>query len=97
MPGQAVVYQNVLIDFNSQDQYPTEVIYIVFNFTETEAISDTFESFGYENKNFMELTGSLLITQCISVVSFILNIIFKIFALWGGNYWMCRQLGMKLP
>ena len=48
MPGQAVVFQNVLIDFNKQDQYPTDTWYIIFKFTVTEAVSNTFEAFGYE-------------------------------------------------
>ena len=89
--------QDLLVDFNKQDQYPTDEIYIVFNFTETEAVNDRFEAFGYEDSNFMGLTGGLFITQCIAFFSWIVSLLLKISAIRGRKYSICKKLGMKLP
>ena len=48
--------------------YPTDEIYgEVFNFTDTEPLNTNFEDMGYEDQNFVFLTGSLLLNMVIII------------------------------
>ena len=72
-------------------------MYTVFNMTDSESINDNFDSFGYGGTNFMFLTGSLFVNQCIAIGTFILSTIVFVIVIGYPNKAMCRKIGMNLP
>jgi hypothetical protein len=72
-PNNLVMFNSVVSNFAQKDVYPTDEIYQVFDFSESESPVDIFEDLGYEGGNFIELTGSLFINFVVGI------------ALWAAN------------
>ena len=71
-------------------------MYSIFNFSPTEAISHFFKEFGYEETNFIGLTGGLLINLLIAVITFMLIKLLTMIAIQFKDHRTCRKVGMRL-
>jgi hypothetical protein len=70
VPSNVVKFQDTLSGLNQRDMYPMDPINeFIFNFTESDSITDNFERLGLEGTNFIELTGSLLVNVILLVSS----------------------------
>ena len=76
--------------------YPMDNINdFVFNFTETDSITDNFDRLGLEGTNFIVLSGSLIVNVLILLIYVygmkVLHKICKHF----HKYWLARYIGMN--
>jgi hypothetical protein len=79
IPSNALAFQEAVSDLNQRDVYPTDEIYeAIFSFNETESWTDLFDMMGYSGSNFIDLSGSLLITLVIILLNTILRMLVQI-------------------
>mgnify|MGYP006907142926 CR=1 FL=1 len=97
VPNNVIKFQDTLSGLNQRDMYPMdEVNSVLFNFTETESISDNFERLGLEGTNFVVLSGSLIVNMIILIVSvYGMKLVLKICKRFH-QYKIARYIGMNI-
>ena len=77
--------------------YPTDEIFpLVFDFTEKDSPIEHFETLGYENANFINMSGSLTINLLISISLSIFLKLLDMICVKLYKYKYARQLGSSI-
>ena len=96
-PDNIINYNSFLSGMVQHDMYPMDNINEkVFKFTETESPIELFENLGYEGKNFIMLTGSMIINIFTIFGMGLAGYIAKTFTKRFSRYFYVRQLGIMI-
>ena len=96
VPENTLEFQDMMSDLNQRDMYPDEIQKAIFKFTETENLNKNFVRMGLEGTNFIETTGSLIITLNVIIVSIILVKLLNKLLRKCYRYSIARTIGMNI-